>query len=96
MGQFKTKFLVFHFILIVSTCWNRDRLIVGESAGLVIKRLQVQILGGVVGELYSPESTLRALIWCLFHPHVTAVACKRPWSFCKKCKWQVTPNHIHL
>ena len=24
-----------------------------------------------------------------FHPHVTAVACKRPLSFCQKCRWQV-------
>ena len=34
------------------------------------------------------------LIRCLFHPHVTTVACKRPWSFCKKCRWQVTPKHV--
>ena len=33
------------------------------------------------------------LIQCPFHPHVTAVACKRPWSFCLKCRWQVTRKH---
>ena len=33
------------------------------------------------------------LIWYLFHPRVTTVACKRPWSFCKKCRWQVTPKY---
>ena len=25
-----------------------------------------------------------------FHPRVTAVARKRSWSFCQKCRWQVT------
>ena len=30
------------------------------------------------------------------HPHVTTVALKKPWSFCKKCRWQVTPKHIHI
>ena len=28
-------------------------------------------------------------------PCVTAVACKRPWSFCQKCRWQVTPKHAY-
>ena len=35
------------------------------------------------------------LIWCLFHPRVTAVVLKRPRSFCQKCRWQVTPEHIY-
>ena len=33
------------------------------------------------------------LIRCPFHPRVTAVACKRPRSFCQQCRWQVTPKH---
>ena len=33
------------------------------------------------------------LIRCPFHPRVTAVARKRPRSFCQKCRWQVTPKH---
>ena len=33
------------------------------------------------------------LFWYLFHPHVTAVAYKRPWSFCQKCRWQVTAKY---
>ena len=33
------------------------------------------------------------LIRCPFHPHVTAVARKRPRSFYQKCRWQVTPKH---
>ena len=35
------------------------------------------------------------LIQCLFHPCVTAVARERPWSFCQKSRWQVTPKHAY-
>ena len=28
-------------------------------------------------------------------PRVTAVACKRPQSFCQKCRWPVTPTHAY-
>jgi len=28
-------------------------------------------------------------------PHVTAVARKRSWSFCQKCRWQVTAKHAY-
>ena len=30
-----------------------------------------------------------------FHPHVTvtAIACKRSWSFCRKCRWQISAKH---
>ena len=35
------------------------------------------------------------LIQCPFHPCVAAVARKRPWSFCQKCRWQVTPKHTY-
>ena len=38
---------------------------------------------------------VQTLIWCLFHPHVTAVAHKRPQSFYQKCRWQVTPKHAY-
>ena len=30
-----------------------------------------------------------------FHPRVTAVARKRPRSFCQKCRWQVAPKHAY-
>ena len=33
------------------------------------------------------------LFWYPFHPCVTAVAHKRPQSFCQKCRWQVTAKH---
>ena len=36
------------------------------------------------------------LIWCLFHPPVTAVAHKRPQSFCQKCRWQVTRKYAYI
>ena len=32
---------------------------------------------------------------CPFHPRVTAVARKRPQSFCQKCRWQVTPVNAY-
>ena len=39
------------------------------------------------------------LCWLLFrypfHPCVTAVAHKRPRSFCQKCRWQVTAKHTY-
>ena len=31
----------------------------------------------------------------LFHPHVTAVARKRSWSFCQKRWWQVAAKHTY-
>ena len=34
------------------------------------------------------------LFWYPLHPYITAVAHKRSWSFCQKCrKWQVTAKH---
>ena len=36
-----------------------------------------------------------ALIRYQFHPCVTAGACKRPRSFCQKCRWLVTPKHTY-
>ena len=35
------------------------------------------------------------LIRCRFHPRVTAIARKRPRSFCRKCRWQVTSKHAY-
>ena len=32
---------------------------------------------------------------CPFHLLVTAVARKRPRSFCQNCRWQVTPKHTN-
>ena len=35
------------------------------------------------------------LIRCPFEPCVTAVARKRPWSSCQKCRWKVTLKHAY-
>ena len=39
------------------------------------------------------------LCWLLFrypfHPRVTTVARKKSWSFCQKCRWQVTAKHAY-
>ena len=44
-------------------------------------------------------SRVNFLCWLLFrylfHPRVTAVACKRPRSFCQKRRWQVTAKHAY-
>ena len=36
---------------------------------------------------FCPESTL-----CVDSYSVSVVARKRPWSFCQKCRWQITPK----
>ena len=43
----------------------------------------------------SSQLCVPTLIWCLFHPCVTTVACKRPRPFCQKCRWQFTPKHAY-
>ena len=45
---------------------------------------------------FSRVNFLCSLLYrCLFHPRVTTVACKRPRSFCQKCRWQVTAKHAY-
>ena len=45
--------------------------------------------------LFQSQLCVLTLIWCPFHPHFTAVARKRPQSFCQKCKWQVTSEYAY-
>ena len=45
--------------------------------------------------LLPSQLCVRTLTRCLFHSRVTAAAHKRPRSLCQKCRWQVTPTHIH-
>ena len=45
--------------------------------------------------LLQSQLCVLTLIWCSFHPRVTAVARKRPRSFCQKCRWQFTPKHAY-
>ena len=47
-------------------------------------------------EFSSPELTFCADFYSVsVPPHVTAAARKRPWSFCQKYGWQVTPKHAY-
>ena len=63
----------------------------------MIERLQVQILAEMAAEFSSPELTLCADSYSVsVLPRVTVVACKRPWSFCQKCRCQVTLNHAYI
>ena len=43
--------------------------------------------------LLQSQLCVLTLIRCPFHLLVTALARKRPRSFCQKCKWRVTPEH---
>ena len=66
------------------------------NTGLVIERLQVRIPAGAVGEFSSPGLTLCAdSCGVRSIPLVTAVARKRPRSFCQKCGWHVTAKHAY-
>ena len=46
--------------------------------------------------LYNTDTCVLTLIQCLFHPSITAVAHKRPQSFCQKCRWQDTLKHTYI
>ena len=62
----------------------------------MMKKLRVRILAGVVGEFSFLQSTLCADSYSVsVTPLVTTVAGKRPWPFCQKCRWQVTPKHAY-
>ena len=37
----------------------------------------------------------RLIFHYLFHPHITAVARERSWSFCQKCRQLVTAKHAY-
>ena len=45
--------------------------------------------------LLQGQLSVLTLIRYPFHPRVTAVARKRPLSFCQKCRWQVTAKHAY-
>ena len=68
-----------------------------QSAGLMIKTLRVSIPARAAGTFSSPELTLCANCYLVSIPPLcTAVACKRPQSFCQKCRWLITPRYnIH-
>ena len=79
-------------------CLKEPGYLVGQIAGLVIERLPVRISAEAAAEFSSPQSTLCVDSYSVsvpFHPRVTAVARKRPLSFCQKRRWQVTPKHAY-
>ena len=45
--------------------------------------------------LLQSQLCVLTLIRCPFRPRGTAVARKRPRSFCQKCRWQVTLKHAY-
>ena len=45
--------------------------------------------------LLQSQLCVLTLIQCPSYPRVTAVARKRPWSFCQNCRWQVIPKHAY-
>ena len=45
--------------------------------------------------LLQSQLCVLTLVRCPFHLRVTAVVRKRPRSFCRKCRWQVTPTHAY-
>ena len=45
--------------------------------------------------LLQSQLCVLTLIRCLFHPRVTTVARKRPWSFFQKCRCQFTPKQAY-
>ena len=46
-------------------------------------------------DLLPSQLCVPTLIRCLFHPRVTSVAHKRPWSLCQKYRWEVTSQHAY-
>ena len=65
---------------------TRDRKVAGSSPGRI---------GGIKKILRGQLSVL-TLISVSVPPRVTAVARKKSRSFCQKCKWLVTSNHVAL
>ena len=84
-------------IVRLSTRVWEPRQLAAKNIELVIERLRVRIPAGAAEEYFSsPELTFCADSYSVpVPPLVTAVARKRPMSFCQKCWWQVTPKHTH-
>ena len=62
------------------------------------KTREVANFSSVQGGIYAPGETHNKLLYLFrypFHPRVTAVARKRPRSFCQKRRWQVTTEHAY-
>ena len=80
-------FLCASFVVAGTACWlqrrTRARKIVSSNPGRSGRRI------------FFSRVCVLTLIRCPFQPSVTAVARKRPRSFCQKCRWQITPRHAY-
>ena len=68
------------------------RLMVKELASMNHGRSSGRIFFSRVFFLFFSADSY-SLIQCWFYPCVTAVAHKRPRSFCQQCRWQDKPGH---
>ena len=70
----------------IERCWTHNRKVEGSIPG----RSGGRTLFSRVNFLFL------LLVRCPFHPRVTAVARKVPWSFCQKSRWWVTSQHTYI
>ena len=77
------------------SCYKLQQLVmgVGIAPWLECQACDQKVAGlnpcGSGGRIFFSRVNLRCwlLFQYLFHPRVTAVARKRPWPFCQKCRW---------
>ena len=81
---------VLHEVICVGIEFQRDA---PAKEKLVLNR-SILALGSII-DRDGARLLWLTLIRCPFHPRFTAVARKRPRSFCQKCRWQVTPKHAY-
>ena len=88
LGQWVLLLFLF-FVLGLVASWlerqTRDRKVASSNPGRSGERTF----------FFQSQLCELTLIRCPFHPRVTAVARKRPRSFCQMCRWQVTPKGAH-
>ena len=60
-----------------------------------VSKIYILVIEGRDNFFLQSQLCVLTVIQCLFHPHVTTVARKRPRSYFQKCRWQVTPKHAH-
>ena len=79
----------------LSPTWPEWEQVSWQSDGVVIRRSRLPVdfrQERRVNFLAQKQLSVRILIWCLFHPHVTAVT---PRSLCQQCRRQVTDKHVY-
>ena len=72
-----------------------------ESGNILVHQAHDQKVASLnpgrrAGKFFSPKLTFSADSYSVsVPPRVTAVARKRPWSLCQKCRWQIIPKHTY-